>query len=115
MDRAVQSPGGSRPGSGSDRVDSASTRLGASAIARAPTDQGAGEAPPLQAQLAARLHPEDRHCARGSPGHEPHGIVGSYLGWKARNASRIANQNAVRQTPDAGVVGHSQQKGSSHA
>jgi branched-chain amino acid transport system permease protein len=45
----------------------------------------------------------------------PHGIVGSYLGWKARNASRIANQNAVRQTPAAGVVGHSQQKGSSHA
>ena len=45
----------------------------------------------------------------------PHGIVGSYLGWKARNASRIASQNAVRQTQAAGVVGRSQQKGSSHA
>jgi branched-chain amino acid transport system permease protein len=45
----------------------------------------------------------------------PHGVVGSYLGWKARNASRVANQNAVRQAPAAGVVGHSQQKGSSHA
>jgi len=45
----------------------------------------------------------------------PHGIVGSYLGWKARNASRVASQNAVRQTPAAGVVGHGQQKGSSHA
>ena len=42
-------------------------------------------------------------------------VVGSYLGWKARNASRVANQNAVRQAPAAGVVGHSQQKGSSHA
>ncbi|SMP70132.1 branched-chain amino acid ABC transporter permease [Noviherbaspirillum suwonense] len=45
----------------------------------------------------------------------PHGIVGSYLGWKARNASRLASQNAARQTPAAGVVGRSQQKGSSHA
>jgi branched-chain amino acid transport system permease protein len=45
----------------------------------------------------------------------PHGIVGSYLGRKARNASRVANQNAARQTPAAGVVGRSQQKGSSHA
>ena len=45
----------------------------------------------------------------------PHGVVGSYLGWKARNASRLANQAAARKTPAAGIVGGSQQKGSSHA
>jgi branched-chain amino acid transport system permease protein len=45
----------------------------------------------------------------------PHGIVGTYLGWKARNASRLANQAAARQTPAASIVGGSQQKGSSHA
>ncbi len=45
----------------------------------------------------------------------PHGVVGSYLGWKARNASRLASQAAARQTSAAGVVGHGQQKGSSHA
>ena len=45
----------------------------------------------------------------------PHGVVGSYLGWKARNASRLASQAAAGQTSAAGVVGHSQQKGSSHA
>lgn len=45
----------------------------------------------------------------------PHGVVGSYLGWKARNASRLANQAAARQKPAAGVVGATQQKGSSHA
>jgi len=45
----------------------------------------------------------------------PHGIVGSYLGRKARNASRIASQDAVRQKPAASSVASSQQKGSSHA
>ena len=45
----------------------------------------------------------------------PHGVVGSYLGWKARNASRLASQNVARQTKAAGVVGRSQQEGSSHA
>ena len=46
----------------------------------------------------------------------PHGIVGSYLGRKARNASNLASQAAIaRKTPAASVVGHSQQKGSSHA
>ena len=48
----------------------------------------------------------------------PNGIVGSYLAWKARNASRLATQAAAArqtQTAAAGVVGRSQQKGSSHA
>ena len=45
----------------------------------------------------------------------PHGVVGSYLGWKARNASRLANQAAAHKTSAAGVVGATQNKGSSHA
>nr|WP_314628236.1 branched-chain amino acid ABC transporter permease [uncultured Noviherbaspirillum sp.] len=45
----------------------------------------------------------------------PHGIVGTYLGWKARNASRLANQAAASRKPVAGIAGGSQQKGSSHA
>jgi branched-chain amino acid transport system permease protein len=47
----------------------------------------------------------------------PNGIVGSYLAWKARNASRLASQAAAArqaQTP-TGVVGRTQQKGGSHA
>jgi branched-chain amino acid transport system permease protein len=45
----------------------------------------------------------------------PHGVVGSYLGWKARNASRLANQAAAPKKPAASIAGASQQKGSSHA
>jgi branched-chain amino acid transport system permease protein len=45
----------------------------------------------------------------------PHGIVGTYLGWKARNASRLANQAAASRKPAAGIAAGSQQKGSSHA
>jgi branched-chain amino acid transport system permease protein len=48
----------------------------------------------------------------------PNGIVGSYLAWKARNASRLASQAAAArqaQAPAAGVVGRTQQKGGSHA
>ncbi len=48
----------------------------------------------------------------------PHGVVGSYLGWKARNASRLASQAAAArqsQTPAGGVIAHGQQKGGSHA
>ncbi len=45
----------------------------------------------------------------------PHGIVGTYLGWKARNASRLANQAAASKKPVAGIAGGSPQKGSSHA
>jgi branched-chain amino acid transport system permease protein len=45
----------------------------------------------------------------------PHGVVGTYLGWKARNASRLANQAAASRKPAAGIAGGSQQKGSSHA
>jgi branched-chain amino acid transport system permease protein len=41
----------------------------------------------------------------------PNGVVGSYLGWKARNASRLASQQA-KQKPAA--VGQ-RQKGGSHA
>ncbi|WP_194711265.1 branched-chain amino acid ABC transporter permease [Noviherbaspirillum soli] len=49
----------------------------------------------------------------------PHGVVGSYLAWRARNASRLASEAAAKQaktqTPAGGVIGHGQQKGSSHA
>jgi branched-chain amino acid transport system permease protein len=45
----------------------------------------------------------------------PHGVVGTYLGWKARNASRLANQAAASRKPAAGIAAGSQQKGSSHA
>ena len=45
----------------------------------------------------------------------PHGVVGSYLGWKARNASRLANQAAAPKKPAASIAGASPQKGSSHA
>ena len=50
----------------------------------------------------------------------PHGVVGSYLGWKARNASRLASQAAAArqsqsQTPAGGVIARGQQKGGSHA
>ena len=49
----------------------------------------------------------------------PHGVVGSYLAWRARNASRLASETAAKQaktqTPAAGAIGRGQQKGSSHA
>jgi branched-chain amino acid transport system permease protein len=49
----------------------------------------------------------------------PHGVVGSYLAWRARNASRLATEAAAKQantqTSAAGVIGRGQQKGSSHA